>query len=646
MDPAHQNNDASGAAHADTDRHETVLAEDRGDSQKPTDDDESGDREAHSHSHGHGHGHSHSHSHNHAGDKDDEHEHHKDHDHSHADTLASQHESKLNTGEENADNPHTCGVQCGHPAVLHNGHVGYLKDGQLFCQMKTIDGDSITRIHAVSPHTHAVCDRPHTQVEDGKKLDFDAQPDDWKAKAHRVKHGDHFDYLIGDTVYTEDGVTHGHLDVLDDDEVAQSGVVIQHPAEAGDSFVKRRFSLKGTRPNFVSQIRADVELPETDRSFTCCTPKRLTAKERRRKEACDNCCVPKTGCCAVAMAQGNAGRFIAMMFLTGGYFLVELIVGYIIQSLSLQADAYHMLSDIIALAIGFAASVMSVLPSTKRFTFGFVNMEVVGALINATFLLSTCLQITLEAAARFAPEELNEVAATLGEEGELLLIVACIGLAINIAGLFIFGHGHSHGGDDHGHSHGGGHGHSHGGSHDHSDDDDDSDAEGDGVAHDAHGHSHGAHGHSHKPHVVADGTSAVIASPEGSVTRRSIETKSGEPKNHGHSHSHGHHGHGDIEAGCDHNHDDEDDDERKKAVGPKNCCSCLSSASGNMNVQAVMLHVLGDALGSIGVIISALVIMFGGDDYRRCYIDPVMSIVIVIIILTGTIPVSLPLVLD
>lgn len=59
-----------------------------------------------------------------------------------------------------------------------------------------------------------------------------------------------------------------------------------------------------------------------------------------------------------------------------------------------------------------------------------------------------------------------------------------------------------------------------------------------------------------------------------------------------------------------------------------------------MNIQAVLLHVLGDALGSVGVIISALVISYGGTDPRRCYIDPVMSLVIVIIILTGTIPVS------
>ena len=42
-------------------------------------------------------------------------------------------------------------------------------------------------------------------------------------------------------------------------------------------------------------------------------------------------------------------RFFLMFFLTGGYFLVELIYGMIIGSLALQADAFHMASDLIAL---------------------------------------------------------------------------------------------------------------------------------------------------------------------------------------------------------------------------------------------------------------------------------------------------------
>jgi solute carrier family 30 (zinc transporter), member 5/7 len=39
-----------------------------------------------------------------------------------------------------------------------------------------------------------------------------------------------------------------------------------------------------------------------------------------------------------------------------------------------------------------------------------------------------------------------------------LMLVAVLGLFVNLLGIFVFnhgGHGHSHGGDDHGHSHGG-----------------------------------------------------------------------------------------------------------------------------------------------------------------------------------------------
>ncbi len=42
-----------------------------------------------------------------------------------------------------------------------------------------------------------------------------------------------------------------------------------------------------------------------------------------------------------------------MFFLTGSFFLVELIGGLMLGSLALVADAMHMLSDLIALAIGF-----------------------------------------------------------------------------------------------------------------------------------------------------------------------------------------------------------------------------------------------------------------------------------------------------
>jgi zinc transporter 1 len=60
-----------------------------------------------------------------------------------------------------------------------------------------------------------------------------------------------------------------------------------------------------------------------------------------------------------------------------------------------------------------------------------------GALVNAVFLVSVCLGILIEAIERlFEQKHIHEP--------KLLLLVGCIGLAINLLGLFIFGHSHSH----------------------------------------------------------------------------------------------------------------------------------------------------------------------------------------------------------
>jgi zinc transporter 1 len=56
-----------------------------------------------------------------------------------------------------------------------------------------------------------------------------------------------------------------------------------------------------------------------------------------------------------------------------------------------------------------------------------------------------------------------------------------------------------------------------------------------------------------------------------------------------------------------------------------------------MNLRGVLLHVAGDALGSIAVIVSALIIWFSNGDWKF-YSDPVCSLIIVAIIVSGTIP--------
>ena len=91
-----------------------------------------------------------------------------------------------------------------------------------------------------------------------------------------------------------------------------------------------------------------------------------------------------------------------------------------------------------------------------RYTFGWVRAEVLGALVNAVFLVALCFSIFVEALKRIViPEGISNP--------RMVLIVGGVGLFVNLIGLFLFHqHRHSHGG--HSHSHGGGHGHSDGSS--------------------------------------------------------------------------------------------------------------------------------------------------------------------------------------
>lgn len=57
-----------------------------------------------------------------------------------------------------------------------------------------------------------------------------------------------------------------------------------------------------------------------------------------------------------------------------------------------------------------------------------------------------------------------------------------------------------------------------------------------------------------------------------------------------------------------------------------------------MNIKAVLIHIIGDMVGSIVVIISTtIIILFSGKPWTL-YIDPAMSLILVCIILKTTIP--------
>ncbi|KAF8365425.1 hypothetical protein PRIPAC_83254 [Pristionchus pacificus] len=155
------------------------------------------------------------------------------------------------------------------------------------------------------------------------------------------------------------------------------------------------------------------------------------------------------------LGNGDSRRIFWFLLVNLSFCGVEFLYGFWTNSLGLISDAFHMLFDCSALVMGLVASVMARWPATKHYSYGFGRVEVLSGFINALFLNVIAVFILMEAWGRiWDPPTVNT---------DRLLIVAVVGLCVNLFGMYSFhggedGHGHSH----HGHSHGGGaHGHSH-----------------------------------------------------------------------------------------------------------------------------------------------------------------------------------------
>ena len=74
---------------------------------------------------------------------------------------------------------------------------------------------------------------------------------------------------------------------------------------------------------------------------------------------------------------GKRCRLLSMFALTSTYFIVELVVGHLTNSMALIADSFHMLSDIAALIIAFV-SVKMAPKSWDKNTYGWARAEVLG----------------------------------------------------------------------------------------------------------------------------------------------------------------------------------------------------------------------------------------------------------------------------
>lgn len=123
---------------------------------------------------------------------------------------------------------------------------------------------------------------------------------------------------------------------------------------------------------------------------------------------------------------------VALLF-TLGFAGVEAVTGWFANSLALLGDAGHMVTDSVSLALAAVAARLAQRPASETLSFGFGRAEVVSALVNAFFMLAIVGSIVFTAIQRI--QQPPDV------EGLAVLVVAAIGLAVNIAVAWILSRG-------------------------------------------------------------------------------------------------------------------------------------------------------------------------------------------------------------
>ena len=146
------------------------------------------------------------------------------------------------------------------------------------------------------------------------------------------------------------------------------------------------------------------------------------------------------------------------------FMIIEIIGGYLANSIAIMSDAAHLLSDL----LGFLISIISIYISRKvaknNMSYGYHRAEIIGALVSIVLIWALTLWLLYEATLRIITPPLVD--------GFIMIIVSIIGFSFNvIMGIVLAKSGvaHSHGLKkcDHDHDHDHEHDHEHEHDHDH-----------------------------------------------------------------------------------------------------------------------------------------------------------------------------------
>lgn len=126
-------------------------------------------------------------------------------------------------------------------------------------------------------------------------------------------------------------------------------------------------------------------------------------------------------------------RVLLAALLTGGFMVAEAVGGLVTGSLALLADAGHMLTDAVALALAWYAFSLAGRAPSARLSYGFDRVKTLVAFVNGLSIFAIGIWIVVEAARRvFEPQPVL---------GAPMLAVAGLGLVVNILCFWILSGG-------------------------------------------------------------------------------------------------------------------------------------------------------------------------------------------------------------
>ncbi len=118
------------------------------------------------------------------------------------------------------------------------------------------------------------------------------------------------------------------------------------------------------------------------------------------------------------------------------YTVLEAGYGFATNSLALLSDALHNFGDVLGLGLAWGAAVLAKRPPTERHTYGWRRATLLSPLANAVLLVAFSGALAWEAIRRFsAPPEVP---------GIPVMVVAAIGIAINLGAAWFVRDGHEH----------------------------------------------------------------------------------------------------------------------------------------------------------------------------------------------------------